>query len=373
MIVFKSFLRICWKKRWIILLALGIFIGVSIMSSSVSTQGEYMDKALRIGISDNSKSELSNDLIKYLDTTHDITLEDKSSEEFERDIFNDKYDLVLNIYPDFEENVKSKKESISMILKKDTPSGVLGQQQIEKYLTFANALGQDGSIEVSRLKEALESKVQVNYLEQEAASYKQTVYIYFSASSYVISLLVFMAMGLVMTEFLNDNLSNRTSLSSKSSIAYQIELILGQLVLLLIIISPFFIYLFASQKDVASYMAKNLHWYLITVLLLGVSILSILNFLLSLIKAPSAISAIGNVMSLGFAFVSGAMVPRELLPSASINISKAYPIYYYINALEGLSLNSPNYGMVYSNWLVMLGMTVLFVILTIGVKRFTRK
>lgn len=86
MIVFKSFLRICWKKRWIILLALGIFIGVSIMSSSVSTQGEYMDKALRIGISDNSKSELSNDLIKYLDTTHDITLEDKSSEEFERDI-----------------------------------------------------------------------------------------------------------------------------------------------------------------------------------------------------------------------------------------------------------------------------------------------
>ncbi len=42
--------------------------------------------------------------------------------------------------------------------------------------------------------------------------------------------------------------------------------------------------------------------------------------------------AIATVLSLGISFISGVMVPQEILSENVLNIAKFFPVYYFIKA-----------------------------------------
>jgi ABC-2 type transport system permease protein len=53
---------------------------------------------------------------------------------------------------------------------------------------------------------------------------------------------------------------------------------------------------------------------------------------MNLTRNRAAISAISTVFSLGLSFISGAFVPQELVSESVLNVSKAFPMYYFIRA-----------------------------------------
>lgn len=60
----------------------------------------------------------------------------------------------------------------------------------------------------------------------------------------------------------------------------------------------------------------------------------------NLAKSQDAVSAVCNVVSLGFSFISGAFVPQEMLGASILKIASFTPTYWYVkanNTIAGLT------------------------------------
>ena len=70
----------------------------------------------------------------------------------------------------------------------------------------------------------------------------------------------------------------------------------------------------------------------INALVFTISALSISYLVGLLIKSRNAQSAIANVLSLGFSFLSGVFIPQELLSDKALAIASFNPTYWYVKA-----------------------------------------
>ena len=71
-----------------------------------------------------------------------------------------------------------------------------------------------------------------------------------------------------------------------------------------------------------------------------------LTFLINnIVKNKFAISAISTVLSLGTSFISGVMVPQQLLGKNVLTVAKFFPTYYYvkINDMQANSFSDVRY------------------------------
>ena len=112
---------------------------------------------------------------------------------------------------------------------------------------------------------------------------------------------------------------------------------------------------------------------MLNVALLCVAILSIFNFIYSLSQKHTTISAVGNVLSMGFGFISGGMVPREFLPDISLILARFFPIYYYININEAIYQPDFTWGEILPDILIQLGFTCGFFALNLLVRHLKQK
>ena len=87
----------------------------------------------------------------------------------------------------------------------------------------------------------------------------------------------------------------------------------------------------------------------------------------SLCYSKVAVSGIVNVVALGSAFLCGAFIPPEMLPSSVIKIAHILPTYYFINSNEILKslevINISNLHVVFINTIIMLLFSILFIII----------
>ena len=87
----------------------------------------------------------------------------------------------------------------------------------------------------------------------------------------------------------------------------------------------------------------------------------------SLVSSKVAVSGIVNVVALGSAFLCGAFIPLEWLPSSVIKIAHILPAYYFISSNETIKtleiINTSTLHTVFINTAVILAFTILFTII----------
>ena len=97
----------------------------------------------------------------------------------------------------------------------------------------------------------------------------------------------------------------------------------------------------------------------------------------SLTNNKNAISGIVNVIALGSAFLCGAFVPAEYLPSSVLNFAHILPAYYYINSNDLLKnidvINISSMHPIIINTIIIIMFSILFIILNNVVTRKKRK
>jgi len=169
MTVYKYFIKTAIGQKWVILGYTTIFLILSILNGAdtQTKEIEFMEIGLNIGIVDKSNSNLSNELIDYLGEDNIITEIKDDMEYIKEQIFLQVIDAVVLIPEDFQFKVESKEKSIEIIRDEKRMGPMQIENQINKFLVFANGSYKDGNFNLEKVKAALKEEVEVQVLQAD--------------------------------------------------------------------------------------------------------------------------------------------------------------------------------------------------------------
>jgi ABC-2 type transport system permease protein len=315
---------------------------MSILSGVSATQREasFMETRLNIGIIDNSNSELSNGLKKYLEGKNNIRDTIDDVDYIKEQIFLEMADAIIIIPEDFQEKVINKENSIEIYNDDRKIESLQIQNQVNKFLMFANASYEDGEFDLDNVNLALNEKIEVELIDNNSAKnigINRWFKNYYNFTSYVIMGMYISIIGLVMADFRDENVDNRMKISSKKLLNFNREIYLGQLTLASIIT---FLFILGSIVLKGKYIGEiNFSKYIINTIAFSFAILCFTFFLNNFTKNKFIINGISTVLSLGTSFISGIMVPQELLGEKTLALAKFFPNYYFVRINE-MTVNS---------------------------------
>ncbi|MFY9285042.1 MAG: ABC transporter permease [Tissierellaceae bacterium] len=373
MTVYKYFFKITWNNKFAILLYFALFLVTVILNSSSmgDTETDFSDIRLSVGIIDNENSKLSNGLIDYIKSRNDIVDTKEDEVYIKEQIFMESAHGVLIIPEGFDEDTLGKKESVIVYTDDRRPESMQLENQINKYLSFANIAYQGDEYMLDDVEEALTETVQVNFIDKQGESNKNAIKwanFYFNFTGYAIVAIYIMAIGLVMSEINNKKVALRRRISSKRFLNYNIEILLGQLSIAVATVAVFIIGFIVWKGDLIGLI--DFEKYIVNIVVFSTSILSLTFLVTNLTNNRYAIMALATVLSLGTSFISGVMVPQEYLGEKVLNIAKFFPVYHFVKANN---TNISSYGEIRNELLIMILFAVAFLLLGLIVSKRSQR
>jgi ABC-2 type transport system permease protein len=334
MTVYRYFLKVALKNKSIILMYTGIFFLLTIITSGEGPADEssFVSSRLRVGIADKSGTEVSSGLADFISDKNDTAdITDTSDEnDIKESIFLEKIDAAIIIPEDFEEKVLQKEEAVLIYSDQRKPQTVQIQNQVSKYLVFANATHSEDGFDLEKVSEALEEEASVDIIgnlpENRGADswFNQ----YFNFMAYVISAIYIGTIGYVMSDFREEKIENRRKISSIRLSKFNREVYLGHLTVAAFITFIFILgALVLRGEDIGK---VNFFKYLINTIVFSVSILGFTYLVNNMTRNRFVKNGISNVFSLGVAFISGVFISQEFLGERVLAIARFFPTYYFI-------------------------------------------
>lgn len=357
MTVYKYFIKIAARHKWIILGYAVIFFILSVVSSIDTKTKEtiFTEESLNIGIVDNSMSDLSEGLINYLGGNNVIIEMEEDIDYIKDQIFLEAVNAVIIIPRDFQSRVENKEKSVEIFRDERKIESLQIENQVNKFLLLSNATLRDGRFNLTKVEDVLSKEVEVEILKAGTSSKNSGANAwfgsYFNFTGYIIINIYVLVIGLVMAEFSGKNIQDRMKISPKRFLKSNGEIYLGQASLGILITAVFIL---GGIILKGKYLGESdLFRYIINIYVFSFAILCFTFLINSLTTSRFAISGISTVASLGTAFISGVFVPQELLGEKVLTMAKFFPVYYYvrINNMRAVSSIDMTYG---------LGMQLLF-------------
>lgn len=334
MTVYKYFLRVAFRARKIILGYAVIFFILTLLNSSGIDENEKMfsERALDIGIVNESKSELSKSLIEHLGQKNNIDFVKNDKKAIQESIFLEVLDAVVVVPKDFEQLFEDKEKAVEITRDERKIESNQISSEINKFLRFTSASFTDHSYDLERVRAILDEEVEVKFLDSEVSSEYNDVRTWFSGyfnfTAYVIVAIYIAVIGLVMREFNDENIQERMKVSSKEFLNFNIQIYLGQISLAILITAAFVLVAVLFKGKYIS--EVNLSKYILNISVFSFAILGLTFLINNLTRSSFIINAASTVFSLGTALISGVMVSQEYLGESVLNIAKFFPTYYFV-------------------------------------------
>lgn len=344
MTVYKYFIKTSLRHKWIIISYIAIFLLLSIINGSNTEEKEasFIEKQFNIGVIDESNSNLSKELIKYLNESNNISqIKDNSYDYIKEQIFMEVMDVAIVIPKDFEEKLRNKDKSIEIIRDDRKMESIKIENEINKFLIFLNATVIDNEFNVEKVKQALNEEVSVEVLSVGNTSKNQNIdnwfKNYFNFTGYVIIAIYIAVIGLVMTELNSKSIQDRIKISSKKFMNFNSQVYLGQATLGVLITLVFIVgSIVLKGKHLSD---VNFLKYSLSIYVFSFTILCFTFLISNLTTNKFAINVMSTVTSLGTSFISGILVPQELLGERVLGIAKFFPTYYFVK-INGTNMSS---------------------------------
>lgn len=368
MTVFKAFWKIVKKYKVTVILytvMLIIFGGISI--SSGDNGFKYTDSKPRIYVVNNDlNNKLTENFISYLNKNSDlIKIKDNKVDDA---IFYKDIDYVIYIPELYGSNVLSGLNPILDIKKNDSYDSALAQLLVEKYIKVQNVYANmysDENVIVDAINNNLNSSIDVDISSSINISKTSKMTSYFNYASYSILAIIIYIICLVLFCFKNKDVSKRILVSSTNMSKHNKLLLLSSL-LFCIIIWILFVLLGVIIIGRSLFSIRGII-YIFNMFLFIFNSLTFAFFISSIFSNKNAIVGIVNVVALGEAFLCGAFVPVEWLPSFVVDIAHIFPTYWYINTNNLLGnidiINLTTIKPIIINSLVIICFMLLFIIL----------
>lgn len=334
---FKLFMTIVPRKfLTVFIIYTAIFIGLmTFFSYSGFNQIDdaFELSKVRVAIINDDNSPLANGLENYINSISRPVEIEPDEEKIKDALFFRQAEFIVTIPEGFQKNfISSDQQIITTMSVPDSTSSAYATTIINSYLNTAKiyiSAYPDMPIEEinQRVVEDISQEVKVSFLDRVTSNGLSSVNSYFNFLSYLLVAMLISMVGRIMLIFNNKDVKMRNYCAPLSSKNYNIQLILGNLLIAFIIWLIFVVLAFVINKG--SMNEQGSYLYVINSFILTILCISI-SFFVSSFASKKSIDPIGNVFSLGLSFLGGSFVPQALLSDKLLTIGTFNPIFWYI-------------------------------------------
>lgn len=380
MTVFKTFLKILNKNKFIIIIYTAFLIGFGgfNMQTSQNSTNFVASKPDILIINKDEENGITKNLIKYITDNSNI-VDIKDNEEARNDaLFYRDVNYIIYIPKNYSNDFINGKNPKIEVKSTGDYQASLAEMLLSRYIKIANTYMSNIKDEeelISKINETLSKQTEVEITSKIDTTGLAKATFYYNFASYSILACLVYVIALILSSFKNEKIQKRTTISSMNYKKLNRRLLLSN--------SLFSIVLWVFYILLSFILIQDTMWsnqgiiYIINSFIFTICATTIAMFIGNLVTNKNAINGIVNVVALGSSFLCGAFVPMEWLPDSVLKIAHIFPSYYYISINEALTtievFNSETLKPIITNIGVMLGFTVLFVILTNIVSKRKRK
>lgn len=337
MTVYKYFMKIASNKKTVIITYTLVFLFLSIINGGTNEQREtsFIESRMNIGVINNSEDEFARNLENYLAKKNNVVHVPDDEVYIKEQIFLEYVSAVVIIPQDFRENALNKEKAVQIYRDDRVIETYQIENQINKFISFSNAAYEDGEFNLTKVNNALDQEVSVSLIET-GNNINQRVNnwfrFYFNFTSYVILAIYIAVIGYVMSDFANRQVENRRKVSSIKFMNFNMQMYLGQLTIAGIIT---IVFILGSIILKGRYIGEvDFLKYVVNIIIFSFSSLCLVFLINNATSNKFVINAISTVLSLGTSFISGVMVPQQLLSEKVLAIARFFPTYYFVRINE---------------------------------------
>lgn len=380
MTVFKTFFTIVNKLKPTIILytALLIIFGAVNMKTSDNNINFVNSKPDILIINQDVNKGLTKNLIDYMKKNSNIVKVENNEEKINDALFYREVSYVIYIPKDYRKNVLLGKNPKLDIKKTDEYDAHLSEMMLKRYIKLQNIYNKEAGSEdelITLINDNINDDVNIKITSKVDTSKTYNIAYYFNFASYSILAIIIYIICLVLCSFKEESISKRINISSINYKSHNNKILLASIVFSSIVWLLFVIIGVIVVGDIMFSirgLISIINSFIFTFCALTLSIL-----ISSLTNNKNAISGIVNVIALGSAFLCGAFVPAEYLPSSVLNFAHILPAYYYINSNDLLKnidvINISSMHPIIINMVIIIIFSILFIILNNVVTRKKRK
>ena len=380
MTVFKTFLKILKKNKFIVILYtvfLITFGGFNMQTSDNNTNFVASKPDIMIVNKDENKG-ITQDLIKYITDNSNIIKLKNNEDAINDGLFYRDVDYVIYIPKNYNRDFMDGKNPKIDIKSTGDYKSSYAEMLLSRYIKVANIYKKsiDNIDElINKINETLSKESKVEIISKLDTNGLSKASFYYNFASYSILACLVYVICLILSSFKNIKIQKRTIISSTDYKKINRQLLLSNSLFSLVLWLMYVILSFILIKDVMlSYQGVI---YLLNSLLFTICATTIAIFIGNLVYNKNAINGIVNVVALGSSFLCGAFVPMEWLPDGVLKIAHLLPSYYYISSNETLKtlevFNLDTMGPIIFNLLILIVYSLLFIILTNVVSKRKQK
>ena len=371
MTVFKTFLKILNKNKFIIILYTVFLIGFggfNMQTSDNSTNFVASKPDIMIVNYDEEKG-ITKDLIKYITDNSNIIELNNNEEAINDGLFYRDVNYVIYIPENYGKDFMDGKNPKINIKSTGNYQSSFAEMLLSRYIKVANIYQKSIKNEdelTSKINETLSKQSEVEITSKLDTDSLAKATFYYNFASYSILACLVYVICLVLSSFKDIKIQKRTIISSTDYRKLNRQLLLSNSLFSIILWGVYVALSFVLIGDVM--FSNQGIIYLINSFIFTMCATTIALFIGNLVSNKNAINGIVNVIALGSSFLCGAFVPMEWLPDGVLKIAHILPSYYYISSNESLKtlevFNLETMQPIITNMIVILGFSIIFIILT---------
>ncbi len=341
MTVFKTFWKVVNKyKGTFIMYTIMLIVFGSMNTLSNKDNNVYVDSKPDILIVNNDEEiGITRNLINYLKENSNI-VNIKDTEEARNDaLFYRDVSYIIYIPKNYRSDVLKGNNPEIDIKTNNTYDSSFTEIMLTRYINIQNVYAKyiDNEEElinvinsnlVNHTNTIMTSKIDTNNLTRLSR--------FFNFASYSIMAVVIFIICLTLTSFKEDNIRKRITISSMPYTKHNRQILLASLIYSLIVWIIYVILgIIIFNKEM--FTIRGLI-FSINTLIFCFCALTIALLISSSVNNKNAITGIVNVVALGQAFLCGAFIPTEFMPSSVLKMAHILPAYWYNNTNDLLSI-----------------------------------
>lgn len=371
MTVFKTFLKILNKNKFIIILytLFLIFFGGFNMQTSEHNTNFVASKPDIMIVNYDEEKGITKDLIKYIEENSNV-VDLKNNEDAINDaLFYRDVNYVIYIPKNYNKDFMDGKNPEIEIKSTGDYQSSFAEMLLSRYIKVANIYQKSINSEeelISKINETLSKKSEVEITSKLDTNILSKATFYYNFANYSIMACLIYVICLILASFKDIKIQKRTIISSTNYKTLNRQLLLSNSLFSIILWMIYVVLSFILVGDIMF----SIHgiFYLINSFVFTICATTIALFIGNIVSNKNAISGIVNVIALGSSFLCGAFVPMEWLPEEIIKIAHILPSYYYISNNEILKtleiINFNTIKPILLNVIIILSFSIIFIILT---------
>lgn len=380
MTVFKTFLRVLNKNKFVIIMytAILIFFGGFNMQTSDNSTNFVASKPDILIINQDEEKGLTQNLIDYIKGNSNIIEIENNEEAINDALFYRDVNYIIYIPENFREDYLNGENPKIQIKSTGDYQASYAEMMLERYMKVANVYQGNVTSEeelINKINETLSEQTEVEITSKLDTDNLSKATFYYNFASYSILAGCVYVICLMLSSFKEEKIRKRTIISSMNYKTYNRQLLLSN-TLFAIVMWVFYVALSFLLIGGVMFTIHGLI-YMANSFVFTICSVTIAFLIGNVVSNKNAINGIVNVVALGSSFLCGAFVPMEWLPDSVLKVAHILPSYYYISSNEILTelevFNFETMKPILMNMGIILIFAIAFIIITNIVSKKKRK